>query len=199
LSNISYDGNEAVTSQSRSELLKRHISTAGEEHLATFRADADGLLTRTQWAFDRLQHLEQIAASLPPADRPTPFQHGPRTLPDEPVAWGDDGTGQPDPAGNHPEDGPTTGPPEGHFENTLKDNLQAELDAADDLGVRPISPADPGFDQLVNDGPVKWAVLPDGTLLVQPHDVYQQEISHAVLSRGGPVLAAGTADIVGDA
>ncbi|WP_460793307.1 hypothetical protein, partial [Micromonospora sonneratiae] len=42
LSNISYDGNEAVTSQSRSELLKRHISTAGEEHLATFRADADG-------------------------------------------------------------------------------------------------------------------------------------------------------------
>ncbi|WP_460791599.1 hypothetical protein, partial [Micromonospora sonneratiae] len=41
--------------------------------------------------------------------------------------------------------------------------------------------------------------LPDGTLLVQPHDVYQQEISHAVLSRGGPVLAAGTADIVGDA
>ncbi|MGW0434450.1 WXG100-like domain-containing protein [Micromonospora sp. NPDC003197] len=90
LSNISYDGNEAVSSQNRSELLKRHISTAAEEHLAVFRADTDALLTRTQSAFDRLQYLEQIAANLPPAERPASFQQSPRTLPGDPVAWGVD-------------------------------------------------------------------------------------------------------------
>ncbi|MFD1325487.1 hypothetical protein, partial [Micromonospora sonneratiae] len=92
LADISYDGNEAVSTQTRTELLRRNISTAVEEHLSVFQAETDALLTRTQWAFDRLQHLEQIAADLPPAERPTPFQHGPRTLPDTPVAWGDDGS-----------------------------------------------------------------------------------------------------------
>ncbi|MFD1325898.1 toxin glutamine deamidase domain-containing protein [Micromonospora sonneratiae] len=90
--NVSFDGNEAVTSQNRSELLKRHISVAGEEHLAVFQSDVEVLLARTQRAFDRLQHLEQIAAGLPPAERPAPFQHGRRTLPGDPVAWGGDET-----------------------------------------------------------------------------------------------------------
>ncbi|MGW0432201.1 hypothetical protein ACWDV4_06605 [Micromonospora sp. NPDC003197] len=217
VSNISFDGNEAVTSQNRSELIKEGISTAGQEHLAVLRADTEALTKRTLWASARLQHLEQIAANLPPAERPTEFQHGPRMLPGNPVSWGDDGPASANEDASSGPVGDRAGPdaatddtgtstaatgteqPDGHFDNKLEENLSAELNAAEELGVRPISPTDPGFDYLVNDGPVKWAVLADGTLLVQPHDVYQQEISHAVLGRGGSVLAAGTADIVGDA
>lgn len=36
LAGISYEGNEAVSAQNRSELAKRRLSTTGEEHLAIF-------------------------------------------------------------------------------------------------------------------------------------------------------------------
>ncbi|MFG1889040.1 toxin glutamine deamidase domain-containing protein [Micromonospora sp. NPDC049051] len=91
LANISYEGNEAVSTQNRGELLKRHINTAGEEHLVLFHAETDALLARTQRAFEQLQHLEQIAADLPRSERPAPFRQGPRTVPGAPVAWGDAG------------------------------------------------------------------------------------------------------------
>lgn len=47
-------------------------------------------------------------------------------------------------------------------------------------------------------GPVKWAVLREGDLVVQPKFVDGREISHAVLSQGAPVRAAGEAEIAGN-
>jgi hypothetical protein len=49
----------------------------------------------------------------------------------------------------------------------------------------------------VNQGTVKFVVTEGGELLIIPHTVNGVEISHAVLSEGKPVLAAGQADIVG--
>lgn len=43
----------------------------------------------------------------------------------------------------------------------------------------------------------EWAILEDGSLVVVPHSVQGKEISHAVLSGGKPVRAAGEALIVG--
>lgn len=85
------------------------------------------------------------------------------------------------------------------FENREGHNLQRELDLAEDLGIRPIAPEGPDFDRMVNADTIKWAVLADESLLVEPAYVDQEEISHAVLSGGEPVLAAGTADISGNA
>jgi RHS repeat-associated protein len=82
------------------------------------------------------------------------------------------------------------------FQNKMG-NLQGELDAADALGVRPVSPGQAGFDEAVNSGTVKWAVGQDGKLLVMPKTVAGEEISHTALTRGAPVLAAGEADIAG--
>ena len=49
-------------------------------------------------------------------------------------------------------------------------------------------------------GKIKWAISETGELLVIPHSVRASgatlEISHAVLTRGRPVLAAGEASIV---
>jgi hypothetical protein len=83
------------------------------------------------------------------------------------------------------------------FPNKMSGTLQQELDVAAALGVRVVSPADASFDAIIGRGTIKWAVLRDGTLVVEPKFVDGQEISHAVLSNGDPVLAAGEADIVG--
>jgi len=88
MANAAFDGHEAVSAQTRAELVRRHFGTASEEHLAVFSSDAHHLLDRTALAYDRLQHLERIAATLPPGERPDLFQHGPVTLPDQPVSWG---------------------------------------------------------------------------------------------------------------
>jgi len=47
----------------------------------------------------------------------------------------------------------------------------------------------------VNSGTVKFVVTENGELFITPHTVNGVEISHAVLSNGQPVLAAGQADI----
>ena len=56
-------------------------------------------------------------------------------------------------------------------------------------------PSDPGFEDLVNSGPIKWVVTANGELLAIPHTVDGQEISHAVASGGQPVQGAGEANI----
>ncbi len=79
----------------------------------------------------------------------------------------------------------------------MASNLDSELAQADSLGVRPVSPGQAGFDETINSGTVKWAVTEDGTVRVVPKFVDGQEISHAAITRGAPVRAAGEADIAG--
>jgi Short repeats of unknown function/Pretoxin HINT domain len=79
----------------------------------------------------------------------------------------------------------------------LGTDLQDELDLADSLRVRPVSPGEVGFDTTINEGTVKWAMLLDGTLRVMPKHVKGEEIPHTALSRGAPVLSAGEAEIGG--
>jgi len=81
------------------------------------------------------------------------------------------------------------------FENQLPDNLQSELESAASVGVHPIAASDPMLEQLVNQGTIKFVLLELGQLVVAPHTVDGIEISHAVLSGGQPVIAAGEADI----
>lgn len=89
--------------------------------------------------------------------------------------------------------------------NLMPDTLASELATAADLGVSPVRVGPTAEFQAVLDrldtaglaGHVKWAVLEDGTLVVVPHEVSQIEISHAVLSGGQPVVAAGEANIAG--
>jgi hypothetical protein len=83
------------------------------------------------------------------------------------------------------------------FENQLPDDLSVELDRAASVGVRPITAQDSNFDQILNDGRIKFVILESGTLIIAPHSVGGVEISHAVLSGGKAVIAAGEADIAG--
>ncbi|MFC0400800.1 RHS repeat-associated core domain-containing protein [Paraburkholderia rhizosphaerae] len=87
------------------------------------------------------------------------------------------------------------------LENQLPHLLEQELATAERLGVKPMVAKihDPQFEALVNSGSIKYVVTPDGVLLVGPHSVNGVEISHAALSEGKPVVAAGQADIAGDA
>jgi hypothetical protein len=84
----------------------------------------------------------------------------------------------------------------GPFDNRMADRLAGELERADALGIRPITPEAANFDDLVNADRIKWAVTTDGELRIVPYmgpDL--QEVPHSVLTRGAPVLAAGEADI----
>jgi hypothetical protein len=83
------------------------------------------------------------------------------------------------------------------FHNALADHLQEELALAADLGVAPLRVGDPGFDQVVIGGTIKWAVTVEGELLIVPKHIKGQELAHTVLTNGGPVLAAGEAEIAG--
>ncbi len=49
----------------------------------------------------------------------------------------------------------------------------------------------------MNQGTIKFVVTESGELLISPHTVQGVEISHAVLSGGRPVLAAGQAEVAG--
>lgn len=79
----------------------------------------------------------------------------------------------------------------------LPQRLSAELARAAQLGVKALGVGEAGFDEVINAGTVKWAVTESGQLLVMPHSVAGREISHAVLTGGNSVLAAGQADIAG--
>jgi hypothetical protein len=81
------------------------------------------------------------------------------------------------------------------FPNQLPLLVAEELETAKRLGVRPITPSDPAFERIVNEGRIKWAITEDGELRIIPHTVSKKEISHAVLTDGRPVRAAGEAEI----
>src|SRR5690606_20945991 len=51
MANAAFDGHEAVSAQTRAELVRRHFGTASEEHLAVFSSDAHHLLDRTALAY----------------------------------------------------------------------------------------------------------------------------------------------------
>ncbi|PJI95128.1 intein [Luteimicrobium subarcticum] len=87
----------------------------------------------------------------------------------------------------------------GPFANSMPHSLERELALADRLGVVPIAPGSGAFDDAISEGTVKWAVREDKSLVIIPKHVHGQEISHSTLTRGGPVLAAGEADIAGTA
>ncbi|AIR98138.1 putative T7SS-secreted protein [Streptomyces glaucescens] len=113
----------------------------------------------------------------------------------------------PDPLGLSPAPNPATyvhnphrfGDPFGlaPYENQLPKELDRELADAERLGVRPLRVGDNGFDEAVNSGTVKWVVDQHGELLVMPKYVDGVELKHPVLTRGGPVHAAGEAEIAG--
>ena len=83
------------------------------------------------------------------------------------------------------------------FENQMPGSLAAELAAAERLGAKVSTPGSPDFDAAIEDGTIKWAILEDGRLVIQPKFVDGHEISHSVLSGGGPVRAAGEAEVAG--
>ncbi|QNP70110.1 hypothetical protein IAG44_12050 [Streptomyces roseirectus] len=85
------------------------------------------------------------------------------------------------------------------FPNRMPATLSEELSLAERLGVRPAKPGSADWERYIDfDGePVKWAVLEDGQLLIMPKTVNGRELSHPVLSGGGPVRAAGEAEIAG--
>jgi hypothetical protein len=85
------------------------------------------------------------------------------------------------------------------FPNQLSPNFGREQALARRLGVQPTVPGTKAFDKIVNSGDtrLKWAVLTNSQLRVVPKLVQHQEISHAILSDGQPVLAAGEAEVAG--
>ncbi|GAB3925329.1 RHS repeat-associated core domain-containing protein [Kribbella albertanoniae] len=100
-------------------------------------------------------------------------------------------------AGNTPVLVHNAGPGCGTYPNKMRGTLEQELALADKLGVTPAGPGSAGFDSAINSGTVKWAVRKDGNLVVIPKFVDGKEISHAALTRGDAVRAAGEADIAG--
>ncbi|WP_418124639.1 LysM peptidoglycan-binding domain-containing protein [Variovorax sp. 160MFSha2.1] len=86
------------------------------------------------------------------------------------------------------------------FANQVPKSLASELSTASKLGVAPMSPVSPKFDAAINEGTIKYAVTPNGDLLVIPkYATNGTEISHAVITKGQPVIAAGEAEIAGNA
>ena len=81
------------------------------------------------------------------------------------------------------------------FENTLAKDLPEELATAKNLGVKPMHVNDLYFEKVANEDIIKWVVTESGELLVAPHTVRETEIAHAILTNGGPVVAAGEANI----
>ncbi|MFE5936934.1 putative T7SS-secreted protein [Streptomyces sp. NPDC056470] len=83
------------------------------------------------------------------------------------------------------------------FPNRMADELEGELADAERLGVKPMRAGDEGFDDVINSGTVKWAVTEEGELVFIPKHVQGTELKHPVLTNGGPVRAAGEAEIAG--
>lgn len=85
------------------------------------------------------------------------------------------------------------------FSNQMDGSLGRELARARALGIHPAIAGSPLFDEFIGAGRIKWAVLQDGTLATVPKFVSGHQISHAVISGGADVRAAGEADIAGTA
>ncbi|MFB8442512.1 putative T7SS-secreted protein [Streptomyces niveus] len=118
------------------------------------------------------RYLTQDPLGLTPAPNPTTYVHNPH--------------GVVDPLGLAPS-----------YENQLPEELERELADAERLSVKPLKVGDSGFDEAINSGTIKWAVDQNGDLRVIPKHVNGTELKHPVLTRGGPVQAAGEAEIAG--
>ncbi len=81
------------------------------------------------------------------------------------------------------------------FPNQFPEHLAGELAEAARVGAKPIRFGDPAFNKAVNGGTVKYVVAESGEVIIIPHTVKGVEISHAVLSNGQSVVAAGEAEI----
>jgi RHS repeat-associated protein len=79
--------------------------------------------------------------------------------------------------------------------NQMPGLLAQEARAAARVGAVPIQATINNLGSLANQGTLKWVVTEGGQLMLSPHTVQGVEISHAVLSGGRPVLAAGHAEI----
>lgn len=84
------------------------------------------------------------------------------------------------------------------FLNQFPERLSDELELGDRLQVQPLQIGSDRFDEVINQGTVKWAVIENEELLIIPKYVDGQEIAHTVLTRGKPVLAVGEAEIIGN-
>jgi hypothetical protein len=85
------------------------------------------------------------------------------------------------------------------FPNLRPWKLAEELAIAAKFKVKPMRIGEAGFDKVIfkeGEGTIKWAVTTEGELLVIPHTVRGQEISHAVITEGRAVVAAGEAQMV---
>lgn len=86
------------------------------------------------------------------------------------------------------------------YENQLPGRLAEELAAARIRGISPTPPVGPRFDAAINQGTIKYVVDELGQTRVIPKFAADGvEISHAVITKGRPVLAAGEAEIAGSA
>lgn len=84
------------------------------------------------------------------------------------------------------------------YYNRRPDELDEELATARRYGVTADEAGSPDFyETLVRaDGLIKWAILPYGILVIIPKFTNDgTEMYHPVLARGGPVCAAGEAEI----
>jgi len=81
------------------------------------------------------------------------------------------------------------------FFNTMPERLADELANVSKLGIEPLRVGDSGFQEMIQNGPVKWAVTLDHELSFIPKFVDGIEIPHTVITKGEPVLAAGEAII----
>ncbi|MEQ1568825.1 MAG: RHS repeat-associated core domain-containing protein, partial [Myxococcota bacterium] len=81
------------------------------------------------------------------------------------------------------------------YPNQLPERLAEEMATAERVGAVAVAPGTPAFLEATDQGLVKFVVTADEKLLISPYSVGGEEISHAVLSGGEPVLTAGQADI----
>jgi hypothetical protein len=85
------------------------------------------------------------------------------------------------------------------YHNTLPERWPRERSLARRRRVGPLRVGEAAFDAAILAGRVKWAVTLSEELVFVPKFVGEDEIAHTVLVGGGPVLAAGEAELAGSA
>ncbi|WP_159280696.1 RHS repeat domain-containing protein [Tenacibaculum maritimum] len=89
---------------------------------------------------------------------------------------------------------------EGSFDvwkNLMPNSLKSELDRAAELGVEVMGLGSSKFDDMIVEGPLKFIVDKNGSMKIMNKFKNGEEISHAVLSKGESVLAAGEMMLAG--
>jgi hypothetical protein len=82
------------------------------------------------------------------------------------------------------------------FPNRLLSRFAQEQARAQELGARPVSPGESGFEEVLgSNDTIKWAVLEDNSLVIMPKYINGEEVFHSILSDGQGVKAAGEAQI----